>query len=59
MGAVQRKKIVYPISMLDYFKGAGMLVIILYHCRKYSPAIPETTCQELFRILVKKFTPGR
>lgn len=40
MGAVQRKKIVYPISMLDYFKGAGMLVIILYHCRKYSPAIP-------------------
>ncbi len=39
MELVQRQKIVYPIGMLDYFKGAGMLLIILCHCRGYSPAI--------------------
>lgn len=30
----QNKKI-YPIGMLDLFKGVGMLLIILVHCRSY------------------------
>ena len=49
-------------SLLSMFKaGVGLMVTLdtLFSFLLFVFSGPETTCQELFRILVKKFTPGR
>ena len=33
--SIPQHKTVYPIGMLDFFKGIGMLLIILAHCRAF------------------------